>query len=707
MIMASQTKVEPVEEASPPAAPNAAGNAGGTAMGRGNDDVEDDEPAHSAMAAASLAADDEDVSIDELLISDGTDDDDEDDATEVHEGLHRVAMQEIGAMEMADAAEAPMPADIDEPESAAVSVELEALSVEGEAVSSEAASSSVELEDLEATPFSEERLSAAAEPTLTSVEPAVADADESPEAAAARATAEQEAVAVAAELARGEKPSDPVGSILVSDDAIERDEPVVPELTPDTLDARSDAAAEPTPPSLDDDKEESEAELESVRADASDAPLPSFDIPEMEAGSNGSRSPLALAPEVDALADTHAPLAAAGLAQLSEEADEDDEDAVTHIGLPVPEGAPEYPSMPGSGFDAAEPAVAARSGFDPAHMAIDARRAKTRVIRRVEPAQLPPGGAGQADTADRRADTMRPLSGTARQAAVSNWFGRFLRRRSNAASVPFGDGVSTSSRRIGWLIDNVLPPLSLILFGSAIGAFIMLLQESGAKSGQSQTVQALKESSATAKRPTTLLERAEAGDGDALFKITNMAPNERTSALTLALEAGSRAQKLNEFNEFSKGLTPPPNEIGSVLVGRIYGYATSPETMLPTFQLLSQWTGPRGPDVMYAIWEKAGSSRAASLAQELLHSADQRAKATPALSAAVDLRAATTCDDYLAVLPAVVRSGDQRCVAALRTLKHTDGCGDDGKQDCYACLRDGNQLDEALAAVEKRPAPSL
>jgi hypothetical protein len=254
----------------------------------------------------------------------------------------------------------------------------------------------------------------------------------------------------------------------------------------------------------------------------------------------------------------------------------------------------------------------------------------------------------------------------------------------------------------------VLPPLSFILLGSGIGAGIMLLQESGAKN-PTQSVQALQE----VKRPTTLLERAEAGDGEALFKITNMAPGDRTSALTLALEAGYRAQKLNEFNEFSKGLQTPPSDIGPALAARLIAYATSPETMLPTFALLSEWTGSRGPDVMYAIWEKApggagGSSRAAQqLAQQLLRSADQRAKATAALNTAVDLRAATSCDDYLAVLPAVVRSGDQRCSSTLRSLKHTDGCGDNGQQDCYACLRDGTQLDEALTAVEKRPAPSL
>jgi hypothetical protein len=112
--------------------------------------------------------------------------------------------------------------------------------------------------------------------------------------------------------------------------------------------------------------------------------------------------------------------------------------------------------------------------------------------------------------------------------------------------------------------------------------------------------------------------------------------------------------------------------------------------------------------VLYAVWEKApGGNRAASLAQQLLHSADQRSKATPALVTAIDLRSATTCEDYLRLLPAVQRDGDQRCSATLRALKHTDGCGDDGQQDCFACLRDGTLLDDALTAIEGRVPPQL
>jgi hypothetical protein len=274
-------------------------------------------------------------------------------------------------------------------------------------------------------------------------------------------------------------------------------------------------------------------------------------------------------------------------------------------------------------------------------------------------------------------------------------------------------GEPAPQRVFGWLRDKVLPPLSLVLAGSGIGAGILLLQidrDAEPSAEQAQAVQSLKEAPGApgSKQPSTLIARAEAGESDALFKITNMADAERTSALTLAAEAGHQTRKLNEFNEFARSLQQRAGAAAPTSMARLIGYATSPETMLPAFRHLSQWAGSRGPDVLYAVWEKApGGSRAASLAQQLLNSADQRSKATPALTTALDLRAATACEDYLRLLPKVLSSGDQRCSATLRALKHTDGCGDDGHSDCYACLREGPLLDDALAAIEKRPAPQL
>jgi hypothetical protein len=335
----------------------------------------------------------------------------------------------------------------------------------------------------------------------------------------------------------------------------------------------------------------------------------------------------------------------------------------------------------------------------------DSRRATTRVIPRVDPKTLPPKprthAAGPA--------LVERLSVAARDAwALARRYVRpeaiFAGMR-GAGDPAFGGEAGTVRPRLNWMLENVLPPLSLVLFGSGLGAGVIMLVEKDRpdEPAQTQSVQALHDAASAARVPTTLADRARAGDGEALYKITKMPQGERTSALTLALEAGYQSQKLREFHEFAKTLAPATKPLSAASVSRMVDYATSPETMLPAFEELTQWTGPAGPDVLYAVWEKAGGgTRAASLAQQLLYSADQRAKSTPALQVALDLRSAASCDDYAKVLPAVLKSGDQRSSATLRALRHNDGCGADGKQDCYACLRDNSLLEDTLKAVEKR-----
>jgi hypothetical protein len=418
-----------------------------------------------------------------------------------------------------------------------------------------------------------------------------------------------------------------------------------------------------------------------------DAPLPSFDMLDLEASSAANSAAVEPRARVNAR-----PLALPPLAEIAE--DDEDDDAVTHMGLPlVPGAANDFPG-PG-GFQVADPAVAALESLDADISRGDTRRATTRVIPRVDPKSIPVKPRVHAPLGPPIAERLSGLLRAARDQVL-----RFTQpENGDASSDP---ELSPARRRFSWMVENVLPPLSLVLFGSGLGAGVIMLVETNRTSdGSTQTVQALQES--PPRGPLTLTERARAGDGEALYKITNMPQGERTSGLTLALEAGYQAQKLREFREFSKSLTAASGTLSAASVSRMVDYATSPETMLPAFQELTQWAGPAGPDVLYAVWEKAaGGSRAASLAQQLLYSADQRTKATAALVVALDLRSAATCDDYLRVLPAVLRNGDQRSSATLRALRHNDGCGADGQQDCYACLRDNSLLEDALKAIDAR-----
>ena len=695
--MASQTKIEPVERAHTKAATGAAG-ASSRVIDSERQGSEPPAPASSVASSASghhPAVDDEDVSLDELMMSDAPDGEAEPgestdvlsagsapsagsaastpDSTPTNDGEPAAALDPFG-MDPADDEAASLAAAAAAQEAAAQAAEAEALAVAARRASeppTSAPRSSAETSS---------RRSSSPPPALPEV-PAVAAfvADEPalPDSAAGGWDFEPPRSTLAGlEPGRVGEPTpgaelEPPIAVDVEGLAPEAHDAAPPSMPPVTL----------TPP---------------TPAPRLSGPLPSFDIP-VDSG-RASRHSAALSDETPSHVSPRPP--APALSHLSEASEEDDDDAVTHIGLPVVPEASDYPELGQGGFQVAHRGMTPLRGYEPEGSQEDARRAATRVVQRIDPSQL-------EQRRDMR-DTNPALSSARRApSGIGAWLSGVVQRV--RAPRPRHEVSPRAGRRSGWLLDTVLPPLSLVLFGSGIGAGIMLLQpDRGAKAAQQgQSIHALREAP-PGKRPTTLTERAEAGEGDALFKITNMAPSERTSALTLALERGQQAQKQNEFKEFARLLEAPGGLQAPNLTARFLTYATAPETMLPAFAHLLAWPGNVGPDVLYAVWEKApGGNRAASLAQQLLHSADQRAKATPALITALDLRSATSCEDYLRVLPAVKRDGDQRCSATLRALKHTDGCGDDGQQDCFACLRDGKLLDDALVSIEGRVAPQL
>jgi hypothetical protein len=130
--------------------------------------------------------------------------------------------------------------------------------------------------------------------------------------------------------------------------------------------------------------------------------------------------------------------------------------------------------------------------------------------------------------------------------------------------------------------------------------------------------------------------------------------------------------------------------------------------MIDALSALTDLPGPYGPDLIYSVWENApGGNPAASLARGLLHTPDQRGKASPALQAALDLSDGTSCEDYRRALPKVLAQGDERSLSLMVALTHTNGCGDDREQDCYPCLRADGTLSDAIEAVKQRPAPKL
>jgi hypothetical protein len=466
---------------------------------------------------------------------------------------------------------------------------------------------------------------------------------------------------------------------------------------------------------------------DSIAAKRRDEPLPSFDIPELETappapvaaalqaaapalaapwvartGSEPPPRPRAPSP-VDNVAVAPAPVVpAAERLELPplDELDEDEEDAVTSIELSIADVS-DVPSAPSSfevaaaGFAPEPPVAAPAVAFAPPPVAfapppmpeLNPRRAATVLIRRVE-GVAPPGIA-----AAKRASS-KLLEGVS---------GLFARRR-----LPrFEGGPGTFSlRRAGRFLDSILPELSLVLFGSGLGAGSVLLvmrhSDEASEQVQAQALQPLR------AEPESLGDRLRAGDREALASVAHLPASERSSALLLAKEEGEGVQSRQDFRAFVTAFKAPGADPSGKQLGRFVEFATNSSTMVDALTELTELPGPEGPDLIYSVWENApGGNRAASLARSLLHTPDQRSKASPALRAALDLSDGKSCEDYARALPEVLAQGDERSLALMVALTHTDGCGDDREQDCYPCLRTTSTLNDAIEAVRQRPAPKL
>jgi len=137
-------------------------------------------------------------------------------------------------------------------------------------------------------------------------------------------------------------------------------------------------------------------------------------------------------------------------------------------------------------------------------------------------------------------------------------------------------------------------------------------------------------------------------------------------------------------------------------------FVNDTETARDALSALAAAGAPLGPDLLYEVW--TGTTQrtdATDLARALVYSTDVRPKASPALSVALDLRAADSCDKFKTILPKALKDGDRRALHLLLKLNAKRGCGPKKNEDCYACLRDdADELTATINAVKSRRPPS-
>ena len=182
---------------------------------------------------------------------------------------------------------------------------------------------------------------------------------------------------------------------------------------------------------------------------------------------------------------------------------------------------------------------------------------------------------------------------------------------------------------------------------------------------------------------------------------------ELTKDEALALALARRQREVARVALLRQKLTRDPGLFkDAATLAELRRAAEDPLTAPDALGAMAEAPGPLSADLLYEMWTgTVVRNGATELARSLVFSKEVRAKASPELAIALDLRIAETCEQNQQLLPRVLDKGDRRSLALLAKLARRFGCGPNKRMDCYPCLRDDKAVDDAMIAVKKRREP--
>jgi hypothetical protein len=204
--------------------------------------------------------------------------------------------------------------------------------------------------------------------------------------------------------------------------------------------------------------------------------------------------------------------------------------------------------------------------------------------------------------------------------------------------------------------------------------------------------------------PKDAVERAARGDEKALADLEARPAGALSVTESLAVASGHAAIKRRTVQELGARARKEPAFASSDEIAReLKRAAADPGTMSDALRVMAELPDPQGADMLYDVYmSKKKGDPTGDLARMLLFNDGVRKRASPALKVALDLRTLEKCDQVLASVKEAEAKGDKRSTSALFRFNQKKGCGDDKKADCWPCLRDGDELKDAIRAVAKR-----
>jgi hypothetical protein len=216
-------------------------------------------------------------------------------------------------------------------------------------------------------------------------------------------------------------------------------------------------------------------------------------------------------------------------------------------------------------------------------------------------------------------------------------------------------------------------------------------------------------SSVAAPKASSQLDRLRAGDEAVLDAFAKRGAEGLSIEEAVAVSAGRTAKQLRAAQSLRQRLSSDPGLVKDPgIVTELLWLARDPATSREALSAMANLPGPISADLLYEVWTgTVERNESTELARMLLGSKEVSAKGSAALKVALELRSVDKCEALLPIVQRAVDSGDRRAFVPLTKLNRRNGCGPNKRSDCYPCLREGDELKNALLAARARREPDL
>jgi serine/threonine-protein kinase len=262
-----------------------------------------------------------------------------------------------------------------------------------------------------------------------------------------------------------------------------------------------------------------------------------------------------------------------------------------------------------------------------------------------------------------------------------------------------------------------VPPVALV--ASAVAAMLVLLFVSFSFLGRATSSEAPAPSGSAAPASTPLLKKlfvpstapadalaAASGQGTgALEDLSTRFPEDPAvwRALVRSYTKDKRGAdavravgKLVAIDERASG----DDDVSDAIISAAQGPSDSADA---AFAMMESGLGAKGPDMLYDLSTTKGlTPRTSARVKQMLARSDVKARMSPSLAVAIELKNASGCEAKRALLSRAKDQGDSRVLGTLRTYLAPRGCGFLGLGDCWSCMRKDNALGATIAAIEER-----